>query len=225
VTLGRPVFLIGLMGCGKTTVGSAAATALGVPFVDNDARIAQLAGTSTVALAAAGGTLLHDWESRYAADCAARGEPAVVGVPASCADRPGDLELLRGGGTLVHLRVDPDELARRVLADGPRPWLSRDAAEVRALVGGLHLRRDAVMAAAAHLVLDAGLPAPAVVDTLLGHLARPCQDELEPCREVSEPWPGSDTSWQPSGTSGREQPQRSAHPTPVTTGSTARPAG
>lgn len=167
-----PVFLIGLMGCGKTTVGTAAAAALGVPFVDNDVRIAQLAGTSTVALAAAGGTVLHDWESRYAADCAARGGAAVVGVPASCADRPGDLEQLRSAGTLVHLRADPAELARRVLADGPRPWLSHDASEVRALVGDLHARRDAVMAGAAHLVLDAGLPVHAVVDALLDHLAR-----------------------------------------------------
>lgn len=166
----RPVFLVGLMGCGKTTVGTAAATALGVPFVDNDVRIAALAGTSTVALAAAGGDALHAWESRYAADCAARTDPAVVGVPASCADRPEDLELLRGAGTLAHLRVGAAELERRVLADGPRPWLSADPAAVRALVADLHARRDPVLAGAAHLVLDGEQPVDAVVDALLTHL-------------------------------------------------------
>ncbi|MEH3079259.1 MAG: hypothetical protein PGN11_21810 [Quadrisphaera sp.] len=171
--LSRPVFLVGLMGCGKTTTGRAAASALGVPFVDNDARIAELAGTSTVALAAAGGSLLHDWEHRYAADCAARAEPAVVGVPASCADRPGDLALLRGAGSLVYLRADADVLARRVLADGPRPWLSADPAEVEALVSGLHTRRDPVLVGAVHLVLDAHQPVDALVGGLLDFLSSP----------------------------------------------------
>jgi shikimate kinase len=143
------------MGCGKTTAGRLTAAALGVPFVDNDATIAQMAGTSTVDLAGLGGGVLHDWERRYAEAQAAAGVPSVVGVPASCADRPADLAALRAAGTLVYLRARPEVLAARVLADAPRPWLTRDPAEVTALVRDLHERRDAVMATAAHRVVDA----------------------------------------------------------------------
>jgi len=154
-TGGGRLFVIGLMGCGKTTAGRLAAAALGVPFVDNDATIAQMAGTSTVALAGLGGGVLHDWERRYAEAQAAGGTSAVVGVPASCADRPADLAALRAAGTLVYLRASPGVLAERVLADAPRPWLSRDPGDVAMLVRGLHERRDATMAAASHRVVDA----------------------------------------------------------------------
>lgn len=153
--VGERLFVIGLMGCGKTTAGRLAAAALRVPFVDNDATIAEMAGTSTVDLAGLGGGVLHDWERRYAEAQAAAVAPAVVGVPASCADRPADLAALRAAGTLVYLRASPEVLAARVLADVPRPWLSRDPDEVSALVRGLHERRDTAMAAAAHRVVDA----------------------------------------------------------------------
>lgn len=169
---GLPLFVIGLMGCGKTTAGRLAAAALDVPFVDNDATIAQMAGASTVDLAGLGGGVLHDWERRYAEAQAAAGVPAVVGVPASCADRPADLAALRAAGVLVYLRARPEVLVARVLADAPRPWLSRDPADVEALVQRSFTRRDAVMAAAAHRVVDAersGLEvAAALVDTAAG---------------------------------------------------------
>ena len=61
---GVRLFVIGLMGCGKTTAGRLAAVAMGVPFVDNDATNAQMAGTSTLELAGLGGGVLHDWERR-----------------------------------------------------------------------------------------------------------------------------------------------------------------
>lgn len=150
-----PLFLIGLMGCGKTTAGRLAAAALDVPFVDNDATIAEMAGSSTVALAGLGGGVLHDWERRYAEAQAAAGVASVVGVPASCADRPADLAALRAAGVLVYLRASPEVLTARVLADVPRPWLSRDPADVGALVQRLFALRDAAMADAAHHVVDA----------------------------------------------------------------------
>lgn len=171
---GLPLFVIGLMGCGKTTAGRLAAVALDVPFVDNDATIAEMAGTSTVELAGLGGGVLHDWERRYAEAQAAARVPAVVGVPASCADRPADLTALRAAGTLVYLRARPEVLAARVLADVPRPWLSRDPVEVAVLVRGLHERRDAVMAAAAHRVVDAESSSTVVAADLVDALeARP----------------------------------------------------
>src|SRR2546423_1508584 len=91
----RLIYLIGLMGSGKTTVGEQLAAQLGCDYLDNDATIADLAGRTTVALAEAGGTLLHDWESRYVQHVQQLRPPVVCGIPASAADRPADLRTLR----------------------------------------------------------------------------------------------------------------------------------
>ena len=133
------VFLIGLMGCGKTTVGRRLSVALGVPYVDNDATVAALAGTDTVALAGAGGSTLHDWEARYARDLVGREPPFVAGVAASSADRPDELAALDAAGLLVYLRCPPDVLAARVAADPPRPWLPADP---RDLIEAMYTARD-----------------------------------------------------------------------------------
>ena len=41
-THGRPIILIGLMGCGKTTVGKALSKRTGMPLLDTDAIIEEL---------------------------------------------------------------------------------------------------------------------------------------------------------------------------------------
>ncbi|MBQ5879818.1 MAG: AAA family ATPase, partial [Alistipes sp.] len=35
----RPLFLVGYMGCGKSTIGRKLARRLGVPFIDTDSRV------------------------------------------------------------------------------------------------------------------------------------------------------------------------------------------
>ena len=45
---GKPLFLVGFMGCGKTTLGQALATVLGIPFVDLDDGICRRAGADSV---------------------------------------------------------------------------------------------------------------------------------------------------------------------------------
>ena len=42
--LARPIALVGLMGCGKTTVGGRVAKLLNAPFRDADAEIVEAAG-------------------------------------------------------------------------------------------------------------------------------------------------------------------------------------
>lgn len=45
---GHPLFLVGFMGCGKTTLGRALATELNIPFVDLDDEICRRAGADSV---------------------------------------------------------------------------------------------------------------------------------------------------------------------------------
>ena len=157
------VWLAGLMASGKSTVGRELARRRGWPYVDNDASIQAMAGQSSVALAAQGGAVLHEWEARLVAHLVGLTAPVVAGIPASIADRPDDLQLLRRSGLLVFLRCDLDTLVRRVAADPPRPWLGAD---VRPLLRAMVRRRDPVLTAVAHLVLDATQPVGAVVDRI-----------------------------------------------------------
>jgi shikimate kinase len=150
------IWLIGLMGCGKSTVGAHVGGYLGEVYIDNDATIATMAGRSTVDLAAAGGDLLHDWESRYVERLVGLVPPVVAGIPASIAERPDDLAQLRAAGLLVYLRCDLATLVARVRAGPPRPWLSADP---EPLLAAMLTRRDPLLRAASALVMDGTRPA------------------------------------------------------------------
>jgi len=163
LTMDRCIYLIGLMGSGKSTVGHLLAQRIGCEYVDNDATIAQLAGRSTVALAEAGGSLLHDWESRYISHVRALPPPAVVGIPASTSENRDDLQSLRDAGLLVYLRCDVDTLVQRVTAGPSRPWLT---GHVRDTIEAMHARRDPALCAAAERTIDATLPIAVIVDAL-----------------------------------------------------------
>ena len=76
--LTKSIWLCGLMGSGKSTVGAAAAAHFAVPFVDNDATVAELAGWSTVDLADRSREVLHAWESRYVRHLAGRAEDVAA---------------------------------------------------------------------------------------------------------------------------------------------------
>jgi shikimate kinase len=157
--------LIGLMGSGKSTAGRALAERLRWSYVDNDVAIAEMAGRSTVELSEAGGTLLHDWESRYVQGLVAGAHPVVAGIPASTADLEVNLRLLADSGNLVYLRCDVDTLVARIKAGGRRPWLVDD--ELRQQVAAMLAAREPHILRFAHHVVDSTRPVGEVVDALL----------------------------------------------------------
>jgi shikimate kinase len=149
------VWLAGLMGCGKSTVGPVLAGQLGFRYVDNDAAIGAMTGQSSTSLSLARGSALHDREQQYVRELA-RAEPFIVaGIPASAADRPADLDLLVATGFLVYLRAEPGILISRTAADPPRPWLADSPAQVQTT---MFRRRDPVLTGRAHLVVSAAQP-------------------------------------------------------------------
>jgi shikimate kinase len=161
----RSVWLIGLMGSGKTTAGRALAARLGWSYVDNDVVIAEMAGRSTVDLSEAGGTLLHDWESRYVQGLVVGAHPVVAGIPASTADLDANLRMLADSGNLVYLHCDADTLVARIKAGGRRPWLVEG--EVRQQVEAMLAAREGHILRFAHHVVDSTRPVAEVVDSLL----------------------------------------------------------
>lgn len=126
----RHVAVVGLMGSGKTTVGSRLAAALGWPLRDSDADIETREGRTVRELREELGTdAMHRIEARQLLDALADPAPSVVCGAASIADDDACLAALRDPAVLVvFLTVDPALGALRFRGGAHRPWYGDDPA-------------------------------------------------------------------------------------------------
>jgi shikimate kinase len=153
----RPLFLTGMMGCGKTTVGRVLARVQGVPLVDLDERIERLFGATVPELVAARGEPgFREAEARALASLLA--EPGfaergvVVALGGGAVLHAGSREAIDRAGTRIYLEVGVDELVRRL-----RPQHEADPAARPLLQHGSSLRlRVAELLAARGSVYRAG---------------------------------------------------------------------
>jgi len=129
-TPGATIWLVGLMGAGKSAVGRALAERLGAPFADSDARVEAAAGRSVAAIFADEGEAGFRRREREALEALA-GRPGVVALGGGAICQPGAAERLRASGTVVYLRARPETLAGRVGAAEGRPLLAGLDAEGR----------------------------------------------------------------------------------------------
>jgi len=122
-----PIFLIGFMAAGKTTVGRLVAAQLGRRFVDLDDDIAAAAGTPAPALVAADepGFRRREADALRAA-IAASGDGPVIATGGGCAAHGDNLDRMRAAGLVVALSVGLPEVRRRAVGGPVRPLLQRD---------------------------------------------------------------------------------------------------
>lgn len=120
------IILTGFMGTGKSTVGRMLADRLGLPFVDTDAEIERRHGPIPQIFAEAGEEHFRTIERNLVAELAARDEPRVIATGGGTAVDPRNADLLEAMGPVFLLTADPDEILRRVAADGAgeRPLLA-----------------------------------------------------------------------------------------------------
>ncbi|HEX7223502.1 MAG TPA: shikimate kinase [Candidatus Limnocylindrales bacterium] len=133
----RRVFLLGLMGSGKTTVGRELAARTGWPYLDNDDLVRRSTGREPAEIEATDGEDgLHAAEAD-AFELALRLEPpAIVGVAAGVIDEADKRPRLSASGHVVWLRARPETLLQRVGSGAGRraeatdpEWVSRRAEE------------------------------------------------------------------------------------------------
>lgn len=144
--LKKTVVLVGMMGAGKTAIGTALARRLGVPFLDSDAEI-ELAADRTIAeiFESYGEAFFRDRESEVISRLL-DGRPAILstGGGAFLAER--NRAMIHDRGVSVLLNADVDLLWSRVKHKTTRPLLR--TANPRATLESIYSERAPIYAKA-----------------------------------------------------------------------------
>jgi XRE family aerobic/anaerobic benzoate catabolism transcriptional regulator len=115
------VALLGLRGAGKSTIGTALAKKLDVPFFELDALVEQAAGLPISEIFALHGEgHYRRLESRALEDFLAKGRPAVLATGGGIVNSRETFDVLRRGAVTVWLRAKPEDHMDRVVRQGDR---------------------------------------------------------------------------------------------------------
>ena len=119
------ILLIGLPGCGKTTLGREAARRLGLQFIDMDQFIELLAGQTVAELFAQGEEAFRDAETVACQKLATR-HNTIIAAGGGVVKRPQNIQFLRENCHIIYL----DRPVEDILEDidtASRPLLSQGA--------------------------------------------------------------------------------------------------
>ena len=143
------IFLIGMMGAGKTTVGRLLAQSIGFDFVDVDREIELRSGVRIPTIFEIEGE--SGFRRREAAllDELTGRERLVLATGGGAVLDAQSRQRLRERGLVIYLRASADEVYRRTRKDRARPLLQTD--NPRARIEQLLVEREPLYAETAHL--------------------------------------------------------------------------
>ncbi|EIJ44181.1 shikimate kinase [Beggiatoa alba B18LD] len=146
------IFLVGLMGVGKTTIGRQLATALDVPFKDSDKEIEERTGASvSLIFEVEGEAGFRKRETAMIAELTAqKGIVLATGGGAILSEE--NRKCLQDRGLVVYLHASVDELFRRTSHSRNRPLL--ETANPRERLETLFNERHPFYKSIADLVVD-----------------------------------------------------------------------
>jgi shikimate kinase len=165
------VLLMGMMGAGKSTVGSVLAEQLGWTYVDGDEEIRRRTGRSVPDLwRAEGESAFRAEEGRVLVDVATALEPTVIALGGGAVLAAANRDVITSsGGLTVWLRVRVETLLGRVGDGVGRPLLEGDAA---AHLSRLDLERRPLYESLADVIIDADdLDPDEIADRIVQELA------------------------------------------------------
>jgi shikimate kinase len=175
------IFLVGLMGSGKTTIGKLLARARGVDFIDSDHEIIARCGVSIPTIFEIEGEEgFRRRECAVIEDLSAR-QGIVLATGGGAVLKEENRACLKTRGTVVYLRAQPQELYLRTRHDKNRPLLQTD--DPLKKLQELYALRHPLYMEAADIVLDTGRQSVhALVQRLENNLKLAVVGEDDPCR-------------------------------------------
>lgn len=147
------IFLVGMPGAGKTTVGRQLARRLARKFVDADHEIEARTGVRIPLIFDIEGEQgFRDREARVISDLA-DGTDQVVATGGGAVLRVDNRDALRRGGTVIYLNASPNLLYERTRLDPNRPLLQVE--DPLKKLEELFAQRDPLYREVADLIVDA----------------------------------------------------------------------
>jgi 3-dehydroquinate synthase len=164
------IFLVGLMGAGKTTIGRLLARKLNRRFVDSDHEIeARTGATIPWIFEIEGEACFRRREADVIRDLSGQ-QGLVLATGGGAVLNPHSRALLAERGTVIYLRASIGSILQRTAHDKNRPLLQ--TADPRAKLEELWAQRDPLYREIADLVIDTGRPnVQSMVQTILDQLA------------------------------------------------------
>ena len=150
----RPIFLVGMMGVGKTTIGRQLAAALGREFIDLDQAIEARCGVRIATIFDIEGEAGFRRRETAALDEYTRRPGLVLATGGGAVLSEANRRMLSERGCVVYLRAGVDELYRRVARDRGRPMLR--AEDPRQRIVDLLALREPLYESVADVTLDTG---------------------------------------------------------------------
>ena len=169
--LKKTVAMIGMMGAGKTAIGTALSRRLGVPFLDSDIEIERAANLSIAEIFERDGEAFFRERETEVIGRLLDGPAGVLSTGGGAFLRAENRKLISTRGVSLWLRADLDLLWNRVRHKTTRPLLRTD--DPRATLAALKAERDPIYALADLSVdADAAFSIDEMTERVVQELAR-----------------------------------------------------
>ena len=157
------IFLVGMMGAGKTTLGKALAARLHRELVDTDRALVERTGVQVATIFEIEGEAGFRRRETAVLAKVCTHDAQVVATGGGIILAEENRNLMRESGTVVYLRARLESLWERTHLDTTRPLLSTP--DPRARIAELLQEREPLYQASAHVVVDTGSQSAATLVT------------------------------------------------------------
>ena len=159
--MGGHIYLMGMMGAGKTTLGKSLARRLERRFIDTDKLLVERTGAPVATIFEVEGEAGFRRREAALLQELSHGQDCVVATGGGSILDAENRRAMRDSGTVVYLRARVEHLWERTRHDASRPLLAND--DPKGTLARLLAERDPLYREAAHVIVDTGSQSAATI--------------------------------------------------------------